>query len=112
VGFQNTVIVADLGVPGANCCSLCGLLVLTDQPAEDQAAPLDRLHFPVGGRRFRPILEDVIEFLIVERLARARDGWADVLSQERDRYYGIQLQGGNQATARYRTSSARKPRYR
>jgi hypothetical protein len=30
------------------------------------------LHFPVGGRRYRPALEDVIEFLIVERLAAAR----------------------------------------
>jgi hypothetical protein len=54
--------------------------------------PLIRLHFPVGGRRYRPILEDVIEFLIVERLARPRDGWADVLSHERERYYSIQLQ--------------------
>ncbi len=37
-GFQNTVMLADLGFPGANCCSLCGLLVLTDQLAEDPAA--------------------------------------------------------------------------
>jgi hypothetical protein len=54
---------------------------------------LDRLHFPVGGRRFRPILEDVIEFLIVEQLARPRDaGWKDVLDREREEYYRIQLQ--------------------
>jgi hypothetical protein len=53
---------------------------------------LDRLHFPVGGRRFRPILEDVIEFLMAERLAKAREGWAEVLSRERDQYYRIQLQ--------------------
>jgi hypothetical protein len=29
----------------------------------------------VGGRRYRPALEDVIEFLIVENLARPRAGW-------------------------------------
>ena len=26
---------------------------------------VDRLHFPTGGRQYRPALEDVIEFLIV-----------------------------------------------
>jgi hypothetical protein len=31
--------------------------------------PLAKLHFPVGGRRFRPSLDDVIEFLILEGLA-------------------------------------------
>lgn len=35
-------------------------------PARDR--PLAKLHFPVGGKRFRPILEDVIEFLVAERL--------------------------------------------
>jgi hypothetical protein len=33
---------------------------------------MHKLHFPVGGRRYRPSLEDVIEFLIVERLVDAR----------------------------------------
>jgi hypothetical protein len=32
------------------------------------------LHFPVGGRRYRPALEDLIEFLIVEQIAEARPG--------------------------------------
>ncbi len=36
---------------------------------------LGRLHFPVGGRRFRPTLEDLIEFLIVERLVEPRPDW-------------------------------------
>jgi hypothetical protein len=47
---------------------------------------LERLHFPTGGRRFRPILEDVIEFLIVEGLADSRDGWKDVLRAHRQAY--------------------------
>jgi hypothetical protein len=36
--------------------------------------PLERLHLPVGGRRFRPIVEDMIEFLITEKLATGRPG--------------------------------------
>jgi hypothetical protein len=51
---------------------------------------LERLHFPTGGRRFRPILEDVIEFLIVEGLADSRDGWKDVLRAHRQAYWRIQ----------------------
>ena len=53
---------------------------------------LDRLHFPVGGRRFRPTLEDVVEFLITEELAIPRDeGWKDVLRAEREAFQRIQL---------------------
>lgn len=47
---------------------------------------MQRLHFPVGGRRFRPILEDVIEFLIAEKLAEPRARWADALGRERANY--------------------------
>jgi hypothetical protein len=36
---------------------------------------LHKLHFPVGGRRYRPTLEDVIEFLIAEKLAEPAAGW-------------------------------------
>ncbi len=55
----------------------------------------------MGGRRFRPILEDVIEFLIVEQLAKPRDdGWKDVLDQEREEYYRIQLQAAIRETRR------------
>jgi hypothetical protein len=52
---------------------------------------LGRLHFPMGGRRYRPILEDVIEFLVAEGLAEARDGWRDVIEAERHEYQQIQL---------------------
>jgi hypothetical protein len=37
----------------------------------DRPGELERLHFPVGGKRFRPCLEDVVEMLIVEGLRRA-----------------------------------------
>ncbi|MFE2427249.1 hypothetical protein ACFXJ5_10910 [Streptomyces sp. NPDC059373] len=53
--------------------------------------PLPKLHFPVGGKRFRPCLEDVIEFLVREGLAEARDGYKDVLEAGRARFRRNQL---------------------
>jgi hypothetical protein len=55
---------------------------------------LSKLHFPVGGRRFRPALEDVIEFLIVERLAAPHgqgEGWRKKLDTRRKAFRRIQL---------------------
>jgi hypothetical protein len=53
---------------------------------------LERLHFPVGGRRYRPTLEDVVEFLIAEELAAPRDEqWPAVLRTEREEFQRIQL---------------------
>lgn len=52
---------------------------------------LAKLHFPVGGRRFRPTLEDVIGFLIVEGLADARPGWLEALDEHRKEFHRIQL---------------------
>jgi hypothetical protein len=53
--------------------------------------PLRDLHFPVGGRRFRPSLEDVIEFLILENLVDHRENWKDVIDDHRDAWEGRQL---------------------
>lgn len=63
------------------------LLVAAGRPHD----PVVNLHLPVGGRRFRPSLEDVIEFLIVERIADPQDGWADVINEHRHEWYEIQL---------------------
>lgn len=52
---------------------------------------LHKLHFPVGGRRYRPCLEDVIEFMINEGFADGRLGWTDVLKAERDAFLMNQL---------------------
>ena len=54
-----------------------------DKPAD--------LHLPVGGRRFRPCLEDIIEFCILERLATPREGWQSALNGSRDGYHDRQL---------------------
>ena len=56
----------------------------------DKSKPAD-LHLPVGGRRFRPCLEDIIEFCILERLATPRDGWNSALNRSRDEYLDQQF---------------------
>jgi hypothetical protein len=52
---------------------------------------LRHLHLPAGARRFRPTVEDIIEFIIVERIAEARDGWQRTLNASRDRFHRRQL---------------------
>ena len=37
--------------------------------------PLAKLHFPVGGRRFRPTVEELIDFLVTEVHVDALPGW-------------------------------------
>jgi hypothetical protein len=49
------------------------------------------LHFPVGGRRFRPTLVDVLEMLMVEFGIRCTDGWQDAIAESRVRYREMQL---------------------
>lgn len=60
--------------------------------------PLDSLHFAVGGMHnedggihYRPILEDVIEMLVQERLVRARPGWQATVDAGRKQFYETQL---------------------
>lgn len=53
--------------------------------------PLRDFHFPVGGRRFRPTLEDVVEFLAVEGLAEVRSDWATAVKEHRERWEERQL---------------------
>ena len=52
------------------CFSVLHTLELDDSGAfltTSKSKPAD-LHLPVGGRRFRPCLEDIIEFCILERV--------------------------------------------
>jgi hypothetical protein len=63
---------------------------------------LSRLHLPVGGKRFRPTLEDLIEFAIVEGFADSRDGWQETLETHRGSWADIQIKTlvrDNQTTA-------------
>lgn len=54
--------------------------------------PMGHLHLPVGGRRYRPSLEDVIEFLILENLVDCRAGWKEVIETHREIWEARQLQ--------------------
>jgi hypothetical protein len=62
-----------------------------NDPKRDPGRPLGALHFPVGGKRFRPCLEDVIEFLAVERIVEKKDGYEKLLETGRERFRKNQL---------------------
>lgn len=62
---------------------------LCDQTGQQKE--LKDLHFPVGGKRYRPSLEDVVEFLVVEGFVEAREGWRAVLEDSRASWYRTQL---------------------
>lgn len=47
---------------------------------------MSSLHIPVGGSRFRPCLEDLLQFLIVECGFDALDGWRDHVEAGRERW--------------------------
>lgn len=57
----------------------------------EAASTLKKLHLPVGGRRFRPTLEDLIEFVVVEGLVSPRSGWNAALEEARDEFRVKQL---------------------
>lgn len=59
----------------------------TGQPLRD----LEKLHIPVGGLRYRPSLEDFIEFLVLEGFATPRAGWQELLDASRHEYHQLQL---------------------
>jgi len=56
-----------------------------------QSTKLIDLHLPVGGKRYRPVLEDLIEFAILEGMADPRDGWEKALKEHRERWFVLQL---------------------
>jgi hypothetical protein len=63
---------------------------------------LSKIHLPVGGRRFRPALEDLLECLIAERLVEPKDGWRARLEETRRSYRQRQIAAvvrRNQGTA-------------
>lgn len=48
------------------------------------------LHLPVGGDRFRPALEDVLQLLIEELGVDCQDGWRKALADGRQRWRELQ----------------------
>lgn len=59
--------------------------------APQAATALGDLHLPVGGRRFRPTLEDVIELLVTQNLAIPRPNWRDAVDEHRKTWEMTQL---------------------
>ncbi|TCO33364.1 hypothetical protein EV652_103365 [Kribbella steppae] len=58
----------------------------------EKGRELERLHLPVGPRRFRPSLEDLIEFVISERIVPPmQKAWRTVLDESRERFRVKQL---------------------
>ena len=63
----------------------------TCDSAADKKRSLEHLHLPVGGRRLRPTLEDLVEFLITERLVKGNEGWQERLTASRDQFLVNQM---------------------
>jgi hypothetical protein len=64
-----------------------------------------KLHLPLGDRRFRPCLEDLVEFFIVEGATQPRTTrWKEELEPSRQRFFEIQLR----AAIRQRPEIARE----
>jgi hypothetical protein len=57
----------------------------------DVKSEVARHHFPVGGKRFLPCLEDVVEYVILEGLAAPRASWQDAVEEHRADFHRIQL---------------------
>jgi hypothetical protein len=63
---------------------------------------LQDLHLPVGGKRYRVTLEDVIEFIVEDLEVPPKSGWRDVIAASRAEWYARQLGAAvrsDQATA-------------
>lgn len=52
---------------------------------------MESLHLPVGGDRFRPCLEDVIEFLVVECRFATKEGWRAAVEAGREQWRRTQI---------------------
>lgn len=61
---------------------------------QDTIPTLQDLHFPLGGHRFRPVLEDVLEMLIDEFNIDQQDNARDVLAESRAQWRLTQTAAG------------------
>ena len=59
--------------------------------ADRRETVLRNLHLPVGGKRYRPSLEDVLEFVILEGMADGHEGWQEEVEKHRTDWYERQL---------------------
>jgi hypothetical protein len=66
--------------------------LLTKLDPEATLPRLASLHLPVGGVRFRPCLEDVLEFAIQELGVESLAGWETAIADGQQRWRWVQLQ--------------------
>lgn len=52
---------------------------------------MESLHLPVGGPRFRPCVEDIVQFLVDDCRFDAKPGWKDVVLRGREKWRRIQV---------------------
>ena len=65
---------------------------LAGRVAQGAAVPqMSDLHFPVGGSRFRPSLEDVLDMLVRELGVDHEKGWREALAVGRERWRRMQI---------------------
>jgi hypothetical protein len=67
--------------------ALSHLLSRSGHPAPHD---MSKLHLPVGGARFRPCLEDLLQLLIVECRVDALEGWMEAVVAGRARWRATQ----------------------
>jgi len=59
---------------------------LLSQAGHAKAHDMSALHLPLGGARFRPCLEDVLQFLVDECQVESVPGWRDAVLAGRARW--------------------------
>lgn len=65
-------------------------ILLVRAGCHDKAVEQSKVHYPMGGPRFRVCLEDIIELVIREFGAESQPGWEHVVQQGRKNYRAIQ----------------------
>lgn len=63
---------------------------LLSQTGNKRPHNMSALHLPTGGARFRPNLEDVVQFLIVDCQFDALETWRDAVDRERAEWRRVQ----------------------
>lgn len=63
---------------------------LLSQTGRSRPHSMSTLHLPTGGSRFRPNLEDVVQFLIVDCRFDALDTWREAVDRERAEWRRVQ----------------------
>ncbi|MFG1653709.1 hypothetical protein ACGFIE_27625 [Micromonospora sp. NPDC049275] len=50
-----------------------------------------KFHFPLGGHRFRPCVEDVLQAVVEEICVDTVDGWRNAVDEGREKWRQLQL---------------------